>query len=78
MSTKAVAAGLQARRRRAPRARLRRQRIFQGRLVSHGGRGQDASPRRSTRNSLFKLASAYPIVSIEDGMAEDDWEDGNC
>ena len=23
---------------------------------------------------LAKLASAYPIVSIEDGMAEDDWE----
>jgi enolase len=23
---------------------------------------------------LFRLASAYPIVSIEDGMAEDDWD----
>ena len=23
-----------------------------------------------------RLVSTYPIVSIEDGMAEDDWEDG--
>ena len=30
--------------------------------------------RRGRPNTWPKLVGAYPIVSIEDGMAEDDWE----
>ncbi len=26
---------------------------------------------------LAELSSKYPIISIEDGMDENDWEDGN-
>ncbi len=37
------------------------------------GEGQTRSAQAQAEY-LAKLASAYPIVSIEDGMAEDDWE----
>ena len=65
---------LQAGRRRAARARLRRERILQGRRVPHGRRGQDAVARPRMADFLAELAAEYPIVSIEDGMDEDDWE----
>jgi enolase len=52
-------------------ARLRGNRLLQGRQYVYEGEGGRAD-RRAGR--LFALASAYPIVSIEDGMAEDDWE----
>jgi enolase len=27
---------------------------------------------------LAELAAKYPIISIEDGMDENDWDGGNC
>ena len=35
---------------------------------------EKTSPSSEMADYLTDLASAYPIVSIEDGMAEDDWE----
>ena len=45
----------------------------------HDGKYELASEKRSFDSLGFvdylaKLADSYPIVSIEDGMAEDDWE----
>jgi enolase len=37
------------------------------------GEGKTRSPQEQAEY-LAKLVAAYPIVSIEDGMAEDDWE----
>src|SRR4029453_10472185 len=37
------------------------------------GEGRTLSPDEMA-NYLADLASAYPIASIEDGMAEDDWQ----
>jgi enolase len=37
------------------------------------GEGKTRSPQEQAEY-LGKLVSGYPIVSIEDGMAEDDWE----
>ena len=63
---------LQAGRRRAARARLRRDRIFQGRRLRHGqARGGRCRPSEMA-DYLAELAGDYPIASIEDGMAEDD------
>jgi len=39
----------------------------------YGGEGKTRSPAEQAAY-LAELAKAYPIVSIEDGMAEDDWE----
>ena len=44
-----------------------------GMALSARRRGQDARLRRPGRLSA-DLVGRYPIVSIEDGMAEDDWE----
>ena len=38
------------------------------------GEEQDAAIRRRMADYLAELAADYPIVSIEDGMAEDDWD----
>ena len=65
--------GLQAGRRRDAGARLRRDRVLQGRQV----RAWRARASRSTAAGMAKyladLVARFPIVSIEDGMAEDDW-----
>jgi enolase len=37
------------------------------------GEGRTRNPEEQA-GYLFRLASSYPIASIEDGMAEDDWE----
>ncbi len=38
------------------------------------GRGQDRSPPAEMIEYYADLVDSYPIVSIEDGMAEDDWD----
>ena len=58
--------------RRAARARLRGDRILQGRrLRAWQARGGPSSPDEMA-DYLAELAADYPIASIEDGMAEDD------
>jgi enolase len=47
--------------------------FFKGGVYDYEGEGQKRSPRQQAEY-LAKLVGAYPIVSIEDGMAEDDWE----
>ena len=59
---------------RRARARLRRDRVLQGRQVRAGGRGTEPHARPKWRPILPNLADAYPIASIEDGMGEDDME----
>ena len=55
-------------------ARRRLQRVLQGRPVRPRGRGQDARPGRHGRAGSQGLCEKFPIVSVEDGMAEDDWD----
>ena len=62
---------LQARQRRADRARLRLDEFFKDGAYEMEGR-DGASPPREMADYLTELAGAYPIASIEDGMAEDD------
>ena len=63
---------LQARRRRRARARLRRDRISSGTApIGWTGRGGRSRPTKWPPGSP-SCADAYPIASIEDGMAEDD------
>ncbi len=38
------------------------------------GEKQDARSQGARPKYLAKLAADYPIISIEDGLAEDDWE----
>ena len=40
-------------------------------VLEHEGRTLDAGEMASTWE---KIASSYPVISIEDGMAEDDWD----
>jgi enolase len=47
--------------------------FFKGGVYDYEGEGQKRSPQQQAEY-LAKLVGAYPIVSIEDGMAEDDWE----
>ena len=72
---------LQARRGCRDRARSRRQRAGRPRCpgrrerradLSAGQGGADAAHRRADR-LLGRLGRRYPIVSLEDGLAEDDW-----
>ncbi len=61
---------------RASRWRWRstRPRASSSRTGKYGSRRrQDARCRRDGRSIYEDLASRYPILSIEDGMAEDDW-----
>jgi enolase len=47
--------------------------FFKGDVYHYEGAGKKLSPQEQAAY-LAKLAGAYPIVSIEDGMSEDDWE----
>ena len=47
--------------------------FFEGNLYVLKGENRQLSPKEMIQY-LVDLASNYPIVSIEDGMAEDDWE----
>jgi enolase len=47
--------------------------FFKNRSYAYEGEGKTRSPQEQAEY-LAKLVSAYPIVSIEDGMAEDDWD----
>ncbi|MGO4571703.1 phosphopyruvate hydratase [Microvirga sp. 2TAF3] len=47
--------------------------FFKDGAYVYEGEGKKRSPREQAEY-LAKLAAAYPIASIEDGMAEDDWE----
>ena len=53
---------------------LRRDRILQGRRLRLRRRGQDPLAAAAGRLSRASSSRSYPIVSIEDGMAEDDWD----
>jgi enolase len=47
--------------------------FFKDGAYAYEGEGQTRSPQEQAEY-LAKLVGAYPIVSIEDGMSEDDWE----
>ncbi|HEX2135268.1 MAG TPA: phosphopyruvate hydratase, partial [Microvirga sp.] len=47
--------------------------FFKDGSYEYEGEGTRRSPQEQAEY-LAKLVSSYPIVSIEDGMAEDDWE----
>ncbi|HZY21690.1 MAG TPA: phosphopyruvate hydratase [Beijerinckiaceae bacterium] len=47
--------------------------FFKGGAYRYDGEGKTRDPEEQARY-LAKLVDGYPIVSIEDGMAEDDWE----
>jgi enolase len=47
--------------------------FFKKGAYAYEGEGQNRNPQQQAEY-LAKLVSAYPIFSIEDGMAEDDWE----
>jgi enolase len=47
--------------------------FFKNGAYAYEGEGQNRNPQQQAEY-LAKLVSAYPIFSIEDGMAEDDWE----
>ena len=67
-------AGFKAGRRCAAGARLRLDRILQERRLRLRRRGQDPQHRSSRSSISSQLVSKYPIASIEDGMAEDDFD----
>jgi enolase len=47
--------------------------FFKNGAYVYEGEGKKLSPQQQAEY-LAKLASAYPIATIEDGMSEDDWE----
>jgi enolase len=47
--------------------------FFKGDVYHYEGEGKSRSPQEQAEY-LTKLVADYPIASIEDGMAEDDWE----
>jgi len=47
--------------------------FFKNGVYDYEGEGKKRSPKEQAQY-LAMLVSRYPIVSIEDGMAEDDWE----
>ena len=55
-------------------ARLRRDRVLQGRQLRLRRREARRRDPKAQAKYLAKLAADYPIISIEDGMAEDDWD----
>jgi enolase len=59
---------------RAAGARLRRLRVLQGRQVRARRRGPDADAPAEFVDYLATWCDKFPIVSIEDGMAESDWD----
>ena len=50
--------------------------FFKDGALRTGGRGQEPDPRSRWPIIYVELARDYPIASIEDGMAEDDWPGG--
>jgi enolase len=65
--------GIQGRRRRLSRARRRVERVLGQRpLCVQEVRREDAQHRRDGRHAR-EWARDYPIISIEDGVAENDW-----
>ena len=68
------ARGLQAGRRDRARARRRGDRVLRRRRLRRSrGEGRKFT-RAEFADYLADLCDRYPIVSIEDGMAEDDWD----
>jgi enolase len=65
-------AGFKAGQGYVPGARLRSVRILQGEEVRLEGEGVKRSSSEQAQY-LAKLVKDYPIISIEDGMHEDDW-----
>ncbi len=55
-------------------ARLRQFGILRGRQVRHCVREAACSSAKEFIDYLAAWVDKYPIISIEDGMAEDDWE----
>ena len=53
---------------------LRRHGVLQGRRLSSTKAKARSAPRSEQAKYLADLVARYPIVSIEDGMAEDDFE----
>src|SRR5262249_21613777 len=47
--------------------------FFKNGAYAYEGEGKTRSPQQQA-DYLAKLIADYPIVSIEDGMAEDDWD----
>ena len=47
--------------------------FFKGGTYVYEGEGKKRSPKEQAEY-LAKLVASYPIVTIEDGMSEDDWE----
>ena len=56
------------------RPRPRRHRVLRGRRLRPRRRGPHAHARPRWSTTRADLVDSYPIVSIEDGMAEDDWD----
>ena len=48
--------------------------FFKNGAYVYEGEGKTRSIRRSRPNTSPSWSAAYPIASIEDGMAEDDWD----
>ena len=48
--------------------------FYRRRRLHAGVRGQTFRRRPALPTTLRGLADGYPIISIEDGMAEDDWD----
>ena len=67
------AAGLRAGRRDRAGAGPGRLRVLRGRRAT-SSRADDADLRGDDRASGRTCSTRYPIVSIEDGLAEDDWD----
>ena len=65
---------LHARRADRHRARPGHDRAVRGRALHAGARGSHADRRRARSTSGPIGSSRYPIVSLEDGLAEDDWQ----
>ena len=65
---------LQAGRGHRARARLRRDRVFQERQVRDGRARASRSSPEANAEYPGRSRRRYPIVSIEDGMSEDDFE----
>ena len=68
------AAGLQGGQGHLPRPRRRELRVLQGRRVPPGIRGPAVHAGAVRRLPRRPRSSKYPIISIEDGMAEGDWD----
>ena len=64
----------QGRPRRLPRARRGELRVLPGRRLHARVRRAASSPRRSSSTTSPVSRTAIPIITIEDGMAEGDWD----